>query len=59
MEPHKHVEIEWIQWGELWAMILADMEADQQEKHFFPSMKNMVVKYSKRNDPSCLDKRLA
>lgn len=62
MEPHKHVKIEWIKWEVLWAGILIDIEDNQigqQEKRFFPSMKNMVKKYPRRNDSSCLYRSLA
>ncbi|KAJ6192077.1 NUDIX hydrolase domain-like protein [Bipolaris maydis] len=65
-EPHKHCEIQWIQWKTLWAEIKADIEgrgevseAGRQEKPFFPSMKNLVERYPRRNDPSCLYQRLA
>lgn len=55
----------WIEWDELWARIEADIEGrgdvdelGQAKMRFFPTMKNMVLKYPKRKDPLCLDKRL-
>ncbi|KAF4547354.1 Hypothetical protein D9617_45g091320 [Elsinoe fawcettii] len=61
MEPHKHVGLKWIAWEDLWKEILVDIgsdgeieERDQGKMRFFPSMKNMVLKYPKRNDPACL-----
>lgn len=66
MEPHKHCGLQWIKWKALWAEIKADIEgrgetneAGQQEKRFFPSMKNMVERYPGRGDPACLHNRLA
>jgi hypothetical protein len=62
-EPTKHVALEWVEWTELWAMIKADIEgggeADEsgQRMSFFATMKNMVLKYPGRCDPSCLYKR--
>jgi hypothetical protein len=62
-EPEKHVGFKWIEWTELWDMIKDDMmgsdEADGSGERlpFFPTMKNMVLKYPGRRDPSCLDKR--
>ncbi|KXJ85168.1 NUDIX hydrolase domain-like protein [Microdochium bolleyi] len=59
-EPNKHVAFKWIEWAELWTKIREDIEGrDEQLMRFFPTMKNMVLKYVTRGNPACLSVRLA
>ncbi|TLD03290.1 uncharacterized protein PpBr36_11394 [Pyricularia pennisetigena] len=64
-EPHKHVKLQWIEWKMLWAQIKAETEGRREVdesgelmRRFFPTMKNMVLKYPKREEPACLSGRL-
>ncbi|TLS20444.1 uncharacterized protein PpBr36_11275 [Pyricularia pennisetigena] len=64
-EPHKHVGLKWIEWKEMWAQIKAEVEghgeideSGELKMRFFPTMKNMVLKYPKREEPACLSGRL-
>ncbi|GKU13229.1 unnamed protein product [Fusarium langsethiae] len=70
-EPTKHAGFRWIEWADLYPMIKADVEEDGkadmeedgkadgagQRMFFFEPMKNMVLKYPLRCDPSSLYKR--
>ncbi|CCF38528.1 hypothetical protein CH063_09591 [Colletotrichum higginsianum] len=69
MEPQKHVDLMWIDWNELWALISAQImdetaggakedASGKDNMRFFPSMINMVKKYPLRSDAACLEKRL-
>lgn len=49
----------------LWAQIKAETEGRREVdesgelmRRFFPTMKNMVLKYPKREEPACLSGRL-
>ncbi|KAH7108903.1 NUDIX hydrolase domain-like protein [Dactylonectria macrodidyma] len=62
-EPHKHVDVMWMTWTELWERINASISSGDEPctpegMRFFVTLENIVKKYPNRSDPASLERRV-